>query len=338
MRFLTILLLCCSFKCMAQPKIDFGNTVIEVGEIPEGPVYNIAWYFQNTGTEALVISQIKSSGSILTSSLDQAAIAPGAQGCIVATLATKGWANNRINKSLVVKTNANDVVLTVTGFITDDSLTPRSLTDTFTNTVLYAMSKSETVYYNIQPGDILFQDLDCGAACDAIEKVTEGVNGMDFSHCGIVVQMGNDMMVVEAYGDVKATSVNDFLMRTKDASGYPKVVIGRLKDEQSSLADESAEIAKEYIGKGYDDAFEMGNDKYYCSELVYECFRKANKNKSFFQLNKMTFKEPGTDAIMPFWVDYFKKLDKPVPEGKNGINPGAMSRNADIQIVRLQQL
>ncbi|WP_276132148.1 YiiX/YebB-like N1pC/P60 family cysteine hydrolase [Polluticoccus soli] len=339
MRLLTIVLLCCSFNCLAQPKIDFGNTIVELGEVPEGPIYNITWYFHNTGNEPLVISDVKSSGSILlVSNYDKSPVRPGGQGCVQASLTTKGWANNRVNKSLVVKSNAREIILTAQGFVTTDSLDHKDRPDTFTNMVTNAVVKSNDVYYNIQPGDVLFQDLDCGAECDAIEKVTEGIDGMDFSHCGIVVQMGNEMMVVEAYGAVKATLVNDFLARTKDASGKPRVVIGRLKDEQSSLADESAEIAKKYIGKGYDDAFEMGNDKYYCSELVYECFKKANKNKPFFQLNKMTFKEPGTDTIMSFWVDYFKKLGKPVPEGKKGINPGAMSRNKDIQIIRLQQL
>ena len=41
---------------------------------------------------------------------------------------------------------------------------------------------------SLQDGDLLFQDLNCGELCNAIEAVTEGVNGKDFSHCAIVVK------------------------------------------------------------------------------------------------------------------------------------------------------
>ncbi len=186
--------------------------------------------------------------------------------------------------------------------------------------------------YHLKPGDILFQDLDCGAACDAIEKVTEGADGMDFSHCGIVVLQNGEYKVIEAYGNVRATLLADFLTRTKDINGQPKVLAGRPKDK--ALAAKSAEIATAFLGKGYDDAFDLTNDTYYCSELVYECYRRANNNHPYFILNKMTFKEPGTDEIMPFWKEYFNKLHQPVPEGEPGINPGAMSRNKNLELFR----
>lgn len=188
--------------------------------------------------------------------------------------------------------------------------------------------------YNIQPGDILFQDLDCGAACDAIEAVTEGVNGMDFSHCGIVAEVDGALKVVEAYGSVQAVSIDDFLKRSKDAQGKPKVIIGRLKDG-NMLALKSAEISKQYIGKGYDKAFTLGDDNYYCSELVYECYKAANDDTEVFPLNIMTFKQPGTEQFMPFWETYYKDLGTNIPEGEKGINPGAISRSNKLQIIRL---
>lgn len=191
--------------------------------------------------------------------------------------------------------------------------------------------------YNIQQGDILFQDLDCGASCDAIEKVTEGVAGMDFSHCGIVVDIDGQLKVVEAYGKVQAVSIDDFLNRSKDANGQPKVVIGRLKEGQKALAEKGASISKSYLGKGYDKAFTMGDDTYYCSELVYECFKTANNNQTFFPLNTMTFKDPETGNYMPFWVEYYKELGVPIPEGEKGINPGAISRNSALEIIRISR-
>ena len=38
-------------------------------------------------------------------------------------------------------------------------------------------------------GDIIFQDLDCGPPCDAIEAVTSGYNGAQLSHCGIITEI-----------------------------------------------------------------------------------------------------------------------------------------------------
>mgnify|MGYP003338349778 CR=1 FL=1 len=65
---------------------------------------------------------------------------------------------------------------------------------------------------NLQVGDLLFQDLDCGPLCDAIEAVTEGAEGRDFSHCAMVVQVGDSLKVVEAIGsevtDRKSTRLN----------------------------------------------------------------------------------------------------------------------------------
>lgn len=194
--------------------------------------------------------------------------------------------------------------------------------------------KADSTGYNIEVGDILFQDLDCGDACDAIEKVTEGVNGMDFSHCGIVAEVDGELKVVEAYGEVQAVSIEDFLARSNNGQGKSKVLIGRLK-ENKELAIKSAELSRKYIGKGYDKAFTMDDDKYYCSELVYECYKEANHNQVYFPLNTMTFKNPETGEFMPFWVEYYQNLGVAIPEGDAGINPGAISRNKQLEILEV---
>lgn len=65
---------------------------------------------------------------------------------------------------------------------------------------------------DLHPGDLLFQDLDCGPLCDAIEAVTEGAGGRDFSHVGIVAAFGDTLAVVEAIGEkVQKNSVAAFL-------------------------------------------------------------------------------------------------------------------------------
>lgn len=187
---------------------------------------------------------------------------------------------------------------------------------------------------DLQEGDILFQDLDCGDACDAIEKVTRGYNALDFSHCGIVATVDGKLKVVEAYGDVQAVEIDTFLHRSTTKHGYPKVLVGRPKEQ--GIARLAASESVNYIGKEYDKEFRLDNDKYYCSELVYECFMSANNNEAYFPLNKMTFKEPDSTDYVPYWVEYYKELGVPIPEGELGINPGAISMDPHLEMILIR--
>ena len=85
------------------------------------------------------------------------------------------------------------------------------------------------------------------------------------------------------------------------------------------------------IGKKYDEEFKINNDTFYCSELIYDIFLKANNNKSFFYLSPMTYKEG--EKTMPIWVDYFNNLGISIPENEPGINPGGISLSKKINII-----
>jgi len=186
-----------------------------------------------------------------------------------------------------------------------------------------------------QPGDLLFQDLDSGPLCDAIERVTEGCRGAKFSHVGLVTRPeGGRPRVIEAsHAGVRIVPLADFLARSHDAAGRPKVVVGRLLPQHRGLIPPALDAATALLGTPYDQVFAIGNDRYYCSELVYEAFRTANEGRPLFDLAPMTFKDPATGAAVPAWEDYFRKLGVPIPEGQPGINPGGISRSPKIRIV-----
>jgi len=186
-----------------------------------------------------------------------------------------------------------------------------------------------------KPGDLLFQDLDGGPLCDAIEAVTEGVRGAKFSHVGIAARAndGQGIVIEAGGGGVKTTPLEQFLARSRDAKGRPKVLVGRLRPELAHLIPRALEEAAALLGKPYDKVFAVGNDSYYCSELVYEAFRRANGGRPAFELAPMTFKDPATGATMPTWVEYYRKLNAPIPEGQPGINPGGISRSPLLRIV-----
>jgi len=179
-----------------------------------------------------------------------------------------------------------------------------------------------------QTGDLIFQDLDCGEMCDAIEAVTQGYEGKAFSHVGLVSREGDSVMVIEALGQgVQMIPLEAFIRRTKH-----KMYVGRVKPAYKKLAGKAVVFAKKPMGKPYDDAFLYDNGKYYCSELIYDAFKYANKGKPFFRLEPMTFKQPGSGDYFPVWIKYYHQLKVEIPEGKPGCNPGGLSRSDKITI------
>jgi hypothetical protein len=189
--------------------------------------------------------------------------------------------------------------------------------------------------FALQPGDLLFQDSDLGPLCDAIEKVTTGFQGANFSHIGIVAKddSGN-LVVIEAVSNgVVNTPLQTFLGRSFDARGRPKVVVGRLKMPYRHLIPSALKEALTLKGKPYDKVFAIDNEAYYCSELIYEVFLRANDNKPVFVLQPMTFKDPDTGEMLAAWEDYFSKLGVSIPEGQPGINPGGISCSPVLSVV-----
>lgn len=188
--------------------------------------------------------------------------------------------------------------------------------------------------FKLQNGDLIFQE-DCASGTDnTIKAVTASIGDFRFTHVGIVYIDDNDSIyVIEATRPkVAKTPLNDYLYpEGKDC--YPKSVVGRLKEEYSACIPAALNEGLTLIGKDYDDGFTLGNDKYYCSELIYDILLKANNGIPVFALNTMTFKSPDTGEITKGWKEYFGKYNLPVPEGEPGINPGAMSSSNVIDIV-----
>lgn len=188
----------------------------------------------------------------------------------------------------------------------------------------------------LQEGDLLFQNLNCGDLCVAIETATEGVDGKDFSHCAMVVNVNDTLKVIEAIGEkVQVISLQNFFARSGDTTQIKNVTIGRVKQEFENLIPKAISNAKLLLGQPYDDEFLLSNGKWYCSELIYEAFKQANNQNDFFELEPMTFEDPKTQNFFPAWIKYYKELNTEIPEGKEGINPGLISRSNKIQIIKI---
>tara|TARA_Y100000589_G_scaffold156122_1_gene148671 strand:- start:11173 stop:11844 length:672 start_codon:yes stop_codon:yes gene_type:complete len=203
----------------------------------------------------------------------------------------------------------------------------------FLTIILFLSSCYKNDSFNISNGDILFQDLDSSPLCDAIELVTKGYNGKKFSHVGIVVKTpDNKYHVLEAFTNgVDTVNLDVFLNRSLNTNKKPKVLVGRLRERHKAKIENAIEIGLNLIGSKYDEEFKINNDKFYCSELIYEIFFHANNKIPLFNLEPMTFKL--NNKILDTWDKYFKELNIDVPENKLGINPGSISLSKEIHII-----
>jgi len=164
----------------------------------------------------------------------------------------------------------------------------------------------------LQNGDFIFQSMHCGELCDAINQVTEGYKGIDFNHMGMVVIQNDSILVLEASGnEVKLTPLNTFSTYTN----LP-MYVGRLKKRYRKFVPEAIAFGLQQIGVPYDDAYLYDNGKYYCSELIYDCFLSAY-DKPFFQLKPMTFKAPNSKEYFKVWQDYYNNLNMEIPKGNS---------------------
>lgn len=205
------------------------------------------------------------------------------------------------------------------------------------NLFFFLVIFSQQIFAQYQEGDLLFQDCDCGAMCDAIESVTYSRNNARFSHIALVVKNEEgQLQALEAnINGVVIVPLEAFVNRYKSKEGTPTIAIGRLEAKYTELIPQAILFAKSKLGMPYDTLFLMNNQMYYCSELIYEAFRFANQNKDFFKLYPMTFKDKKTSNFNPEFEAYYQKMKIPIPEGKMGLNPGSISRDPKLTLTFL---
>lgn len=179
----------------------------------------------------------------------------------------------------------------------------------------------------LKEGDIIFQSMNCDL-CKAINAVTEGFDGHDFSHLGMVHIQNDSIYVIEAAGkSVQLTPLEIFKTYTTET-----MYVGRLKRKYKKYIPKAVAFSLSQIGVPYDEAYIYNNGSYYCSELIYDAFLAAY-TKPFFELTPMTFKEPNSDAYFQVWLDYYKNLNVKIPEGELGCNPGGISTSNKLKII-----
>ncbi len=172
-----------------------------------------------------------------------------------------------------------------------------------------------------QTGDLLFVE---GSVSGAMEQAIMGSTGA-MVHVGIVEVCHNGVFVIDADPNtgVSRRVLEDFLEAQKDKKGIlPAIHPMRLA--YNANLDSIVAKAKTLCGAEYDFTFLPDNGKYYCSELVYECF--VVDGRSLFEAVPMNFRnaEGGFDD---YWKELFDNQGLEIPQGVMGTNPDAMFRS-----------
>jgi hypothetical protein len=174
--------------------------------------------------------------------------------------------------------------------------------------------------YKMQSGDLLFVSAGSTDMGDAIQKSTG-----KYTHVAILeVEKSDKYKGGKAVWVIEATP-EEGVVRTPWAKWNDRfqAAIYRLTVPFDTAA--VIERAKSLVGKEYDYAFLPDNDKYYCSELVYECYLDSVGNH-LFEAKPMNWRDK-KGKLPKYWKKHFKKLGIPVPEGVPGTNPTDLSRS-----------
>ncbi|HEX8875373.1 MAG TPA: YiiX/YebB-like N1pC/P60 family cysteine hydrolase [Phycisphaerales bacterium] len=186
----------------------------------------------------------------------------------------------------------------------------------------------------LKQGDLLFTQI--GSDGNAISAVTEGYRGARVNHVGVAVLNRRGIFVLEAFPpEVRLTQVDVFLRRSWFATPVHRCIVARLRPEYAPLIPAAIRYGLTQRDIPYDRRYLTDEDSLYCSELVVDMFRRANQGRDFFPEEPMSFRDPATDEILPAWREYYEKFGMPVPEGSPGSNPGSISRDARLEIIRV---
>lgn len=131
----------------------------------------------------------------------------------------------------------------------------------------------------LKNGDIVFQNSQ-SRQCKAIELATHS----KYTHCGIIFWKDGQCQVLEAVQPVIYTPLDEWIERGKNKH----YAVKRLK--QSTLSDSTLKAmqikGEQFLGKDYDIHFGWGDDRIYCSELVWKIYKQA-ANIEVGQLHKL---------------------------------------------------
>jgi len=180
--------------------------------------------------------------------------------------------------------------------------------------IFFALGFGATAQWeHLQSGDLLFIR-DASGMGSAVQQTT----GL-YTHVALVERCGDSLYIIDAMPMLGVTRrpITTFKPLYSNIEAY----------RMSAPFDTAAVMARahNFLGQPYDRAFTHDNGALYCSELIYECYLDSLGNH-LFETIPMNWRAP--DGTIPtYWIEHFKSLNAPIPEGLPGTNPTGLSKS-----------
>ncbi len=173
----------------------------------------------------------------------------------------------------------------------------------------------------IQNGDLIFVGAQTEELSGAISRVTKLSDQTNFDHVGLIEKTSDSIFVLHAapMGGSQREEIHHFY--TSQTEKNNQIVIYRLKSDVQASIPKAIIKAKTMLGKPYNWLYILNEDELYCSDFVERAFR----DDKVFELIPMNFKNKETGLIDTFWVDFYRKKGKEVPENEPGTNPNQLA-------------
>lgn len=174
---------------------------------------------------------------------------------------------------------------------------------------------------NIQNGDLIFVEALTEELSGAISRATKISDQTNFDHVGLIEKTTDSIFVLHAapMGGSQREEINHFYNSQTEKNN--QIVIYRLKKEYQSTIPNAIVKAKTMLGKPYNWLYILNDDELYCSDFVERAFR----DDKVFELIPMNFKNKETGIIDDFWIDFYRKKGKEVPQDEPGTNPNQLA-------------
>jgi hypothetical protein len=176
-----------------------------------------------------------------------------------------------------------------------------------------------------QTGDIIFQSSKSGQGL-AIQLAT----GSKFSHVGMLIEQGGEIMVFEAVQPVRLTKMSEFVKRGEGGN----FVVSRLKNADQIWTDQRKQevnsFVKKHVGKDYDLLFDWSDEKMYCSELVWKLYKEVTglEISELKPLKAYDLSHPEVQKQMN------SRYGKSIPLDEPMIAPGALFDSDLFEVIR----
>lgn len=128
----------------------------------------------------------------------------------------------------------------------------------FTSMVMETVTAQTKPVMDVREGDVIFQ-----TSLSQQSPLIQIATRSKITHCGIVVMKNGKPYVLETLKTLVVTPLDKFIARGEDGKYWLK----RSNKENIRIKYGS------YLGKPYDLAFRFDNDKFYCSELIYDIYK-----------------------------------------------------------------